>query len=165
LRSTPPTYATHPSCWPPHFAVAPVTDCSVLDTWLSPLPADCSAFHFSPPRAAHRFDSARNTWRLASLADCSALDSLRLCCRRITPPHGLLRVQHLELLPAYGLLRTRCLYSSPLADCSALDPLHFTPCSDCSALDAWPSVPVYGLLRTLTLCARVPVPDRSVLDT
>jgi len=27
------------------------------------------------------------------------------------------------------------------------------PLTNCSVIDAWPSVPVYGLLRTLTLCA------------
>jgi len=50
---------------------------------------------------------------------------------------------------------------------------------DCSVLDAWPSMPVYGLLRTLTLCALVllagslrrqllssaPDTDYSVFDT
>jgi hypothetical protein len=44
--------------------------------------------------------------------------------------------------------------STPLADCSSLAVSRFAPPAECSVLDAWPSVPVYGLLRTLTLCAR-----------
>ena len=35
------------------------------------------------------------------------------------------------------------------------------PLTDCSVLAAWPAVPVYGLLRTLTLCSRVRAVDRS----
>jgi len=39
------------------------------------------------------------------------------------------------------------------------------PLADCSVLDAWPSMPVYGSLRTLTLCALCWVTDFSVLNT
>jgi hypothetical protein len=37
-------------------------------------------------------------------------------------------------------------------DCSSLDVFRFAPLADRSALDAWPSMPVYGSLRTLTFC-------------
>jgi len=96
---------------PPRFAVAPVRDCSLLDTWLRLLPADCSALHILTPCIARRFDSAFNAWRLATPADCSALVTVRPCWSRVTPCHGLLRVQHLELCPVHGLLRTRYLAS------------------------------------------------------
>jgi len=40
---------------------APAVDYSPFDTWLSRLPADCSALCFVCPYAARRFDSALNT--------------------------------------------------------------------------------------------------------
>ena len=46
-------------------------------------------------------------------------------------------------------------------DCSKCAASCSAPLTDCSVLAAWPSAPVYGLLRTLTLCARVPAADRS----
>jgi len=96
-----------PSCWPPHFAVAPVTDYSMLDAWRSLHRADRSALHIARPVLP------------TDLTRCSTLSALRLL--RIAPRstrcaragHGSLRatdcsaVQHLELCPACGLLRTR----------------------------------------------------------
>jgi len=98
-----------PSCWPPRFAVAPVTDYSMLDAWRSPLHTDCSAFHFVRPV------------QTTDLTRRSTLSALRL--PRIAPRstqcaragHGSLRatdcsvVQHLELCTACGLLRPRYL--------------------------------------------------------
>jgi hypothetical protein len=98
-----------PSCWPPHFAVAPVTNYSVLDAWLSQLHADCSALHVVRPVP------------VTDLTRCSTLSAL--CLLRIAPHsilcaragRGSLRatdcsvVQHLELCTACGLLRTRYL--------------------------------------------------------
>jgi len=100
-------FSTFPSCWPPHFAVAPVMDCSMLDAWHSLLHADCSALHFVCPV------------QTTDLTRCSTLSALRLLriAPRSTPcaraGHGSLRatdcsvVQHLELCPACGLLRHR----------------------------------------------------------
>jgi len=94
-------------CWPPHFAVAPVTDYSMLDAWRSRLHTDCSALHFVRPV------------QTTDLTRCSTLSALRL--PRIAPRsipcaragHGSPRatncsvVQHLELCPDCELLRPR----------------------------------------------------------
>jgi len=82
------------------------------------------------------------------------------------------------------LLRPRCLAfraapGSLLSDRSVPDGSRSAPLTNCSALDAWLSMPVCGLLRTLTLCAlalahgllraqllsSAPDPDCSVFDT
>jgi len=98
-----------PSCWPPHFAVAPVTDYSMLDAWHSPLHTDCSALRLVCP--------AETT----DLTRCSPLSAPRLpqIAPRSSPyaraGRGSPRatdcsvVQHLELCPACGLLRLRWL--------------------------------------------------------
>jgi hypothetical protein len=128
-----------PSCWPPHFAVAPVTDYSVLDSWRSSLPADCSAFRTSRPALAT--DLTRrptlNALRRTRIAPHSTLDaragrrSLRATDRSV--------VQHLELRPACGLLRTRHL-SGPhrlwIAPLSAACTLPRSRIAPRSALDA-----------------------------
>jgi len=98
-----------PSCWPPHFAVAPVTDYSMLDALRSPLRSDCSALRFLRPVPAS--DLTRrptlSTPRLVQIAPHSTL-----CARAV---HGSPRatdcsvVQHLELCPACGSLRPRWL--------------------------------------------------------
>jgi hypothetical protein len=76
-------------------------------------PASCGSLRapHSRPCAARRFDSAISAWRLATPADCSTLVTVRPYWSRVTPCHGLLRVQHLELRPACRLLRTRHLAS------------------------------------------------------
>jgi len=98
-----------PSCWPPHFAVAPVTDYSMLDTWLSLLRTDCSALRIVCP--VMRPDLTR-------LASLNAPRRLRIAPLPTPCAHadrGSLRVtdcsviQHLELCTACGLLRTRYL--------------------------------------------------------
>jgi len=103
------SFSGSPSCWPPHFAVAPVTDYSMLDAWLSLLHADCSALYIVRPVP------------VTDLTRCSTLSALLL--PRIAPRlilcaragRGSLRatdcsvVQHLELCTACGLLRTRYL--------------------------------------------------------
>jgi len=60
-----------------------------------------------PPYPNHRFDSVVEVRRLALVTDCSASFAVRSCCSWVTPRHGLLRVQHLELRTACRLLRTR----------------------------------------------------------
>ena len=50
-------------------------------------------------------------------------------------------------------------------DCSIFDVPRSAPPADRSVFDAWPSMPVYGSLRTLTFCARVPFMDCSMSDT
>jgi hypothetical protein len=131
----------------PHFAVAPVTDYSMLDTWLPLLCADCSALRIVCPVLAADFTrcpslSSLRRWQIALLPPPGARAG-----SRVTPRHGLLRVQHLELRLAYELLRTRCLAfpvvlglllarrfplprRSRIAPCPTLDP----PCrsTDCS---------------------------------
>ncbi len=99
-----------PSCWPARFALAPVTDYSVIDAWRPRLRADCSALGF--PRPALDTDLTRRP----------TLNALRLprIAPRLTPcahaDRGSLRVtdcsviQHFgELRPACGLLRPRCM--------------------------------------------------------
>jgi len=132
---------------PPHFAVAPVTDYSMLDTWLPLLCADCSTLRIVCPVLAADFTrcpslSSLRRWQIALLPPPGARAG-----SRVTPRHGLLRVQHLELRLAYELLRTRCLAfpvvlglllarrfplprRSRIAPCPTLDP----PCrsTDCS---------------------------------
>jgi len=98
-----------PSCWPPHFAVAPVTNYSVLDAWLSLLHTNCSALHIVRPVPAT--DLTRCSTLNAPLLPRIAPRSI-LCARA---GRGSLRdtdcsvVQHLELCTACGLLRTRYL--------------------------------------------------------
>jgi len=92
--------------------------------------------------------------RSAPSADRSASDTLRSCWPRITPRYGLLRSSaHWNSAPLTdrSVLDTWC--SSSSTDCSAFDVSHPVQPTDCSARCIWLSVPVYGLLRTLTLCA------------
>jgi len=130
-----------------------IAPCSTLDFPL--LHADCSALRIVCPVLATDF-----TRRLA-------LDALRRSQIALLPPpcvragRGSPRVTDRSVLSTWN--------SAPPTDCSAYDTLRFTPLSDCSSLavsrfapladcsvpDAWPSMPVYGSLRTLTLCARV----------
>jgi hypothetical protein len=75
---------------PPRLAVAPVTDYSVLDTWLFSPPADCSTFNF------HRPAPATDLTRPLAL---HALRSLWIAPRSalyVRVDHRLLRVQHLR---------------------------------------------------------------------
>jgi hypothetical protein len=74
--------------------------------------------------------------------------SLRVQHLELCTVHRLLCARHLALRPAHRLLHARCF---PL--CASI--------TDCSVFAAWLAVPVYGLLRTLTLCARVRAADRS----
>jgi hypothetical protein len=75
-----------PSCRPRHFAFAPIVDCSALDTWLSLLPTDCSAFHNVCPAldtdlTRHPLLDARCCLRIAPLAArcaCAGHESLRV---------------------------------------------------------------------------------------
>jgi len=74
----------------PRLAVAPVTDYSVLDTWLFSPPADCSTFNF------HRPAPATDLTRPLAL---HALRSLWIAPRSalyVRVDHRLLRVQHLR---------------------------------------------------------------------
>jgi hypothetical protein len=68
---------------------------------------------------------------------------------RIAPCSALGTLPRLRIAPYTMLGVSR---RSRIAPCSTL--LASTPSADCSVLDVWPSVPVYGLLRTLTLRAR-----------
>jgi hypothetical protein len=154
------------SCWPPHVAVAPVTDYSVLDPWRSSLPADCSAFRTSRPALAT--DLTRrptlNALPRARIAPCpahcarAARGSPRATDRSVVQHFGTPPRLRIAPHPTLGCFL-------PCADCSALDALHSTPLADCSVIDAWRSVTVYGSLRTLTLYALVFLTDCSVFRT
>jgi len=144
----------------------------MLDTWLSLLPADCSTFRIVHPVL------------VTDLTRCSTLSvQHRLRIAPLSTPyaravHGLLRVQHSELLTGYGLLRIRRwllraalglllvrrlapLYRSRIAPCPILD----APCrsTDCSVRKhfaplccAWiaPCSTLQAPHRTRLLCAR-----------
>jgi len=98
---------------------APVADYSSLDTWLSSLPADCSAFHFVHPML------------LADLTRLSTLDArcrLRIapfpaiCVRavqRITPCSTLRALHRSRIAPLSMLVRR--------ASCGLLRSLRFAP--------------------------------------
>jgi len=75
-----------PSCRPPHFAGAPITDYSALDTWLSQLPANCSALRFVCP--APDTDLTRRL--LLDARCCLQIAPLAALCARAG--HGSLRV-------------------------------------------------------------------------
>jgi len=140
-----------PSCWPPHFAVAPVTDYSVLDTWLSLLRTDCSALRIVRP--VLRPDLTR----LASLSALRRLRITPLPTHYARAVHGSPRatdcsvVQHLELCTACGLLRTR--YLALLAALRLLLIRHLT-------LHAAP-----GLLRARRLALRAGLRIAPYADT
>jgi hypothetical protein len=138
-----------PSCWPPHFAVAPVTDYSMLDTWQSLLHADCSATHIARPVLSTDLTRCSTLTRFAPSADCSALDTPRPCWPQIALCYGLLRSSALRTLPRLRIAphstlsfprRSRiapsstpsALRRSRIAPCSTLGP----PCrsTDCSVL-------------------------------
>jgi hypothetical protein len=149
----------------PHFAVAPVTDYSMLDAWHSLLRTNRSALRIVRPVLP------------TDLTRCSTLSAAPLL--RIAPRstrcaragHGSLRatdysvVQHLELCPACGLLRTR-----HLAFRASLGLLRARRLPLCAA---------HGLLRARRLALHaglriapysdtlrpVPITDFSMLDT
>jgi len=107
-----------PSCWPPHFAVAPVTDCSVLDTWRPLLRTDCSALHILRPALAT--DLTRCPTLHAQ--HCSRIAPLTTLCARAG--HGSLRATDDSVVSTWN--------SAPPADCSAHDTWCSSPDLDCS---------------------------------
>jgi len=92
---------------PLRFAIAPVRNCFLLDTWLRLLPADCSALGIFCPTP------------LADLTRLSALDALRFL--RIAP---------------HSTPCARAGHGSPRAtNCSVFSTQNSVPCTDCSVLD------------------------------
>ena len=93
------------------------------------------------------------------LTDCSAFDTLRSCWPRITPRYGLLRssalgtLHRLRIAPSSTLSAPRQSQIAPLSTACTLYRSRFAPFPDRPVLGTWLSVPVYGFLRTLTLCA------------
>jgi len=149
----------------PHFAFAPFTNYFVLDPWLPLLPANCSALRFVHPAAST--DLTRCRPLSALLRSRIAPRSLH-CARAVggsprLTDHSVFSTWNSGPPADCSACDTFC--TVPLSDRSALDTLPCAPLPDRSALDAWPAVPVYGLLRTLTLCALVPFQDCSVPDT
>jgi len=97
--------------------------------------------------------------RSAPLTDCSACDTLRPCWPRIAPRYGLLRssalgTPHRSRIAPYATLGTpRQSRIAPFLMTCTLYQSWIAPFPDLSVLGTWLSVPVYGFLRTLTLCA------------
>jgi len=95
-----------PSCWPPRFAVAPFTDCSMLDPWLSPLRTDCSALcSFCPVPTT-------DLTRCSTLTPCASrsLRSVRRLAFVLFADHPAPRISPwsaLRTLPRYDLRHTR----------------------------------------------------------
>jgi hypothetical protein len=93
------------------------------------------------------------------LTDCSAFDTLRSCWPRITPRYGLLRCSalgtphRLRIAPYSTLSAPRKSRIAPLSTACTLHRSRIVPFPERSVLSTWLSVPVYGFLRTLTLCA------------
>jgi len=104
-----------------------------------------------PPCPSRRFDSAVGVWRSVLVTDCSALLTLRSCWSWVTPSHGSLRVQHLELCTACELLRTR--YPGILIRRRIAPPSSHPPCSG------------RGLLRFLRLARRAGLRIAPYSDT
>jgi len=127
----------------------------MLDTWLSPLHADCSALRVVRPALDTDFTRrlALNALRRLRIAPLPAL------CARAA--HGSPRATDCSVFSTWNSApSTDCSVHDASrfasnSDCSLLDAFRSTPFADCSVLDAWPSMPVYGSLRTLTLCALV----------
>jgi hypothetical protein len=150
-----------PSCWPLSLCCAPVGNYSPLDTWLRLLPADRSAFHILAPALL------ADLTRLSTLGACDSCGLLRSRHRapvlftghpvpRIAPCSALRTPSRLRIAP-----HTSLGFFASFPDCSVLAAFRSAQPSDCSASCAWLSMPVYGLLRTLTLPALVRFADCS----
>jgi len=115
-----------PSCWPPHFAVAPFTDYSMLDTCRALLHADCSALHIARPAL------------VTDLTRRPTLDAL--CLLRIAP----LATQCARA--GHGSLRAR------IAPCSALGTPPRSRIAPYSTLSALRPARIAPRLTLCTLC-------------
>jgi len=122
-----------PSCWPPHFAVAPFTDYSALDAWLSPPHTGCPAFCFVHPTPLT--DLTRRTGfdaplqlRIAPLPSPCARAGPGSPQARIAPRSALGTLHRLRIAP-HSILR----HSVPVTDCSASLTSRLAPDADCSA--------------------------------
>jgi hypothetical protein len=126
-----------------------IAPCSALDFPL--LHADRSALRIVCPVLATDFTRRRTLNALRRL-QIAPLSTPRVRAgSRVTPRHGSLRVQHLELRPAYGLLRTR--YPAFRVALGLLLARRFPSCA------------AHGLLRTRRLALRAGLRIAPYSDT
>ena len=99
---------------------APVADYSSLDTWLSPLPADCSAFRVVHPMLPTDLTrrSTLDALRRSQIAPLST--SCVRVVHRIAPCSTLRALHRSRIAPLSMLVRRAC--------CGLLRPLRFAPC-------------------------------------